>query len=125
MQTKKIKAIWFSRHEPSPAQLADLDIANIEAGMALGAQSITSPEEAAAMARTLRALAKEHGATAVAGVFSTAMLEEAWKNAIFAVQRGDFGGGSISLLAAVNESRTPEGGTSTFAHLRWGEIGVI
>jgi hypothetical protein len=124
MQTK-IKAIWFSRHLPTAAQADELDILNIEEGMALGHMPCTAPEQAAAMARTLRGRAKEHGATAVAGVFATSMLAEAWKNAIFAVQRGDFGGGSISLLAAVNESRTPEGGTPTFAHLRWEEIGVI
>jgi hypothetical protein len=97
----------------------------VEEGMVLGARSISTPEEAAAMARTLRALAKANGAKSVAGVFPTALLAEAWRNAVWAVNRGDFGPGAVGLLAAVNDSRSPEGGKPTFTHLRWEEVGVI
>jgi hypothetical protein len=105
--------------------MAQLDIVNVEEGMALGSISIVEDDEAADMAKKLRAIAINHGATAVAGVFPTAMLGESWLNACHAVMRGDFYGRSISLLASINDTRTPEGSKPTFRHVKFKEIGII
>ena len=121
-------AIWFSRHQPTPEQIDDAarmgwQIVGIPEGMALGAVNID--DNAADVAESIRALAREHGARAVFGVFPTPILALAARAIDAAILSGVSTPEDLGLYAAHNVSRTPEGGKPTFTHKAWHWISMI
>jgi hypothetical protein len=98
-------------------------IVGISEGMALGAVNID--DNAEAVAESIRALAREHGATAVFGVFPTPILALGNQVALAAILDGFLAEGALSLSASHNVSRTPEGGKPTFCHKAWHPVGWL
>jgi hypothetical protein len=108
------KAVWFSRHTPSPAQIEDArnmgyEITRISEGMEMGALNINDEETAQAVVTQLLALCDEACARAVFGVFPTPILHQARKT-------------GVEYFASWNVSRSVEGGKPTFEHYRWLEV---
>ena len=122
-------AIWFSRHNPTDEQVADLAatgiaLERIPEGIALGSTTLTD-ENSEAVIRQLVTLAKASGARRVYGVFSTHIMAKAFDLAMRCVANGDCYPGLITLFAAYNAARTPEGGVATFQHGGWKAVGVL
>ena len=113
------KVIWFSRHAPTVAQLAEIasngeEIAALSEGQALGARVINDDAELCAVVAALVDLANLHAARSIYGVFATPVLESAM---------GEDSG--ICLLAAWNVQRCAEGGKLTFEHKKFCAVGWL
>jgi hypothetical protein len=116
------KALWFSRHEPTPDQLKEIselgyELVEVEEGKALGAVAINSVVELRNLHDNLLRLAIRTGATAVFGVYPVplqSMLFGRW---------GD--GFSVIAYAAWNISRPVEGGKPTFEHFMFKIVGEL
>ncbi len=125
------KAVWFSRHNPTPEQLEEIaskgctlgDIA--PEGERLGEVSIETDADAEAIASAIMAECRAKGAVVVFGVFPTPILTISFDRMVEAVNRGDFFSGTITLYAAHNVQRTPEGGKPTFTHAGWLPVGIL
>ena len=125
-----MNALWFSRHQPSAEQLGEIatkgfTLVDVESGVALGARSIESGDDCRAIVESLLALKAKHSAKAVFGVFPTPILGWAFRDAEQAILLGDWSRSPISLWAAWNVTRTPEGGKPTFCHKTWQTVGVL
>lgn len=123
------KAIWFSRHAPTEAQIAELEergyqIAALDKGMALGAMSMDDDGDVYAVGQALLGLCTETGSVLVAGVFAAPMQEVLYRAAEIAVQAGDWGD-VVPCLAAWNVMRSPDGGKPTFEHRRFVQVGAL
>ena len=124
----KKNAVWFSRHQPTQAQLAECaargwNIVALDEGMELGSLSIMDDGDVNAVGSALLALAKEHTAAVIVGVWASPLQEVIARTAQDAVQRGDWHG--VECYAAWNVSRPTEGGKPVFAHRRFCEVGRL
>lgn len=124
-----MKALWFSRHAPSAAQLAEIaamgyEIAAQEDGLRLGAMNINDDGDLNAVLTALLALAAEHSAEACFGVFAAPVQECLHRTANDAVQAGEWGR-VLTCYAAWNVQRSADGGKPTFSHLRFCCVGAL
>jgi hypothetical protein len=125
----KDKVLWFSRHEITAAQVADLESLRYEVvtdakATALASQNLTLTNYQHVSAQ-LMAIAKEMECHTIAGVFPTLILKEAWDQTRFFVHRSGTLGEGITLLAAHNETRSAEGGKPTFVHGGFFSVGLL
>lgn len=106
----KIKAIWFSRHEPTEQQVRELKDREVSELIRcdLGARNIDTEEQLNSVMRELKKLMSEHGATEVFGVFPTPLL--------YYIRVPEPDGFHASFFAAWNVQRSSEGGKPTFSH---------
>ena len=123
------KAIWFSRHAPTEAQVAEIaamgyEIAALDDGLRLGAMNMTDDGDLSAVLSALLALATEHGAEACFGVFAAPVQECLHRTANDAVQAGEWGPG-LRCYAAWNVQRSADGGRPTFEHRRFCCVGAL
>lgn len=113
-------AIWFSRHQPTESQLAEISamgytLVALPLGIELGSENIESIGHANRLVCELVALCYDNNATAVFGVFATPML------GIMYARTSE----SIPCFAAFNVSRSIEGQKPTFEHKQWIQIGNL
>ena len=123
------KAIWFSRHAPSAAQLAEIaamgyEISAQDVGLRLGSRNLADGYDVHAVLLALLGLAAEHGAEACFGVFAAPMQECLHRTANDAVQAGAWGR-VLTCYAAWNVQRSQDGGKPTFAHRRFCCVGAL
>ena len=123
------KAVWFSRHAPSAAQVTEIaamgyEIAAQEDGLRLGAMNIADDGDLNAVLTALLDLAAEHRAEAVFGVFAAPVQECLHRTASCAVQAGEWGR-VMSCHAAWNVQRSQDGGKPTFEHRRFCCVGAL
>ena len=123
------KAIWFSRHAPSAAQLAEVaamgfEIAAQEDGLRLGAMNLTDDGDLNAVLSAVLGLAAEHGAEACFGVFAAPVQECLHRTANDAVQAGEWPK-ALTCYAAWNVQRSADGGKPTFEHRRFCCVGAL
>lgn len=123
------KAIWFSRHAPTSAQIAELaergyEIAALDKGMSLGGMSMNDDGDVCAVCQATLGLCAETGAKLVAGVFAAPMQEAMFRTASTAVPKGEWHE-AIPCLAAWNVQRSTDGGKPTFEHRRFVQVGVL
>ena len=123
------KAIWFSRHAPTPAQLAEIaamgyEIAGQDVGLRLGARNLADGYDVSAALLALLGLAAEHGAEACFGVFAAPVQECLHRTANDAVQAGEWSK-PLTCYAAWNVQRSQDGGKQTFAHRRFCCVGAL
>jgi hypothetical protein len=121
--TETTPAVWFSRHAPTTAQLADIRIighhlAETQVGMMLGAQPINTFEYRSAMMVAIRELVVKTGAQAVFGVAPTPILN-AMHREVLASRR------TVPFYAAWNVARSADGGKPTFEHFLFEEVGAF
>ena len=129
------KAIWFSRHQPTPEQIEDakrlgFDLAVIPEGMVLGAMSLNDDGDTRAVVTALLGICSKTDAKAIFGVFPTPILCQIHRTAQDAVQRGQNtpqgeGIGDVPCFASWNVQRSQEGGKPTFQHKAWLPIGHL
>ena len=122
--------VWFSRHEPSAAQIAELaesrtTLVAVAEGMALGAMSINTEEDYLLIVSQLKMLVSKHKADSVTGVFTTDFLEDSINYLHNCVARGDFFPGSFSLVGTKNAMRPVEGGRPAYEHRGFGTVGIL
>jgi len=123
-----MNALWFSRHQPTAAQVAEIEargytLVAIEEGMRLGAIPINSTEQVQLVWQDLVALARAgYSAHAVFGVFPVP-LAATWLKA-GTVQACD-GLQPIPTYGAWNVQRSTEGGRPTFCHKEWMHVGFM
>ena len=120
--------IWFSRHQPSAEQLAEIasmgwQIAAIEDGLRLGAMNMQDGGDVLAFGCALMALAAVHDAVAIIGVWTAPMMEALARTAQDSVQLGEWRG--VPCYAAWNISRPVEGGKPVFDHRRFCCVGRL
>jgi hypothetical protein len=125
----KKSALWFSRHAPTSAQVAEIaamgcEIAALDDGLRLGAMTIADDGDLNAVLTALLGLAAKHQAAAVFGVFSAPVQECLHRTAEDAVQRGEWGK-ALPCYAAWNVQRSAEGGKPTFEHRRFCCVGAL
>jgi hypothetical protein len=123
------KAVWFSRHAPSAAQLAEIaamgyEIAAQEDGLRLGAMNLADDGDLNAVLTALMGLAATHGAEACFGVFAAPVQECLHRTANDAVQAGEWGR-VLTCYAAWNVQRSQDGGKPTFEHRRFCCVGAL
>ena len=123
------KAIWFSRHAPTEAQVAEIaamgfEIAAQEDGLRLGATNLADDDDINAVVSELLGLAAEHGAEVCFGVFAAPVQECLHRTANDAVQAGGWGR-VLTCYAAWNVQRSQDGGKPTFEHRRFVQVGAL
>lgn len=129
MSEKVMKnVIWFSRHRPTPVQLAEIagngwQIADLEAGLRLGAINLLDDGDVLAVGSALLAMAAECDAVAIIGVWTAPMQEALAWTAQDSVQLGEWRG--VSCYAAWNVTRPVEGGKPVFEHRRFCCVGRL
>jgi len=106
-------AIWFSRHDPTAAQLKEIgewsyNLVALPEGIQLGSQSINSVEEKNRVLRALSNLVLKNKAMAIFGVFPAPIQEE-----LVIVEHRK---GATNCYSAWNIQRAVEGGKPTFEH---------
>lgn len=111
------KCIWFSRHEITAEQAAEIAAAGYEivedAFIAkLAKVNMTSDEEVMETIRYMMLL-RNSGVQRFYGVFAPAL-----RSALLA-WTGMFGGNAIELWEAWNVQRTPDGGKPSFEHKKF------
>jgi len=121
--TKTTAAVWFSATPPTTEQLVDVrllghHIAEVQAGMIMGAQPINTFEYRDAMMVALRELVDMTGAQAIFGVAPTPILN-AMHREVLGSHR------TVPFYAAWNVQRSVEGGKPTFEHFIFEEVGAF
>jgi len=107
-------ALWFSRHDPTAAQLRDIEngyccwLVAIPEGIRLGNQTINSVADRCEVLRALRELALREKAQAIFGVFPVPIQVEL---VIIELRKG-----ALDCYSAWNVQRAAEGGRPTFEH---------
>lgn len=124
----KKNAIWFSRHQPTQAQLDECaargwNVVALDEGMRLGAMNIMDDGDVHAVGAALLALAQEHSAVAIIGVWTAPMQELLVRTAQDSVQMGWWCG--VPCYAAWNVTRPVEGGKPVFEHRRFCSVGRL
>ena len=118
--TETTPAVWFSRHAPTTAQLADVrllghHLVDVETGMDLGQMAVNSFADRDAMMGALLNYVVRNGAQAVFGVAPTPILN--------AMLRGIMGSKrTVPFYAAWNVARSVEGGKPSFEHFLFEEV---
>jgi hypothetical protein len=107
------KAQWFSRHTPTPEQIADaarigFQLVGIETGRVLGATSMETSADVQSTSGQLETELTSTGAVALFGVFPPP-LRSYWCEI----------GYPTEIWEAWNVQRTVEGGRPTFTHKSW------
>jgi hypothetical protein len=125
---EKRKVIWFSRHEPTADQLRECRqrgwaVVGLDEGMRLGGVAIQDEGDVYAVGKALCALAAEHGADGVIGVWAAPMQEVLYVTARDAIRRG--GADGLECFASWNTSREREGGAPTFSHYKFCNVGWL
>ena len=115
-------AIWFSRHQPTESQLAEINamghaLVALNLGIELGSENIESIGHANRLVCELVALCHDNDAIAVFGVFPTPMLGLMYARSGANVH--------IPCFAAFNISRSIEGQKPSFEHKQWIQIGAL
>jgi|BioPla2DNA2_1021312.scaffolds.fasta_scaffold34125_4 hypothetical protein len=126
-QTKR-NAIWFSRHQPTVAQLAEISamgwqLCKLEDGLRLGAMNLQDDGDVHDVGYALLALAAKAEADAIIGVWTAPMQEVLARTAQDCVQLGEWRG--VPCYAAWNTSRAQEGGKPVFEHRRFCCVGRL
>lgn len=114
-------AIWFSRHQPTESQLAEISakghtLVALNLGIELGSENIESIGHANRLVCELVALCHDNDATAVFGVFATPIL---------GIMYARTNTCAIPCFAAFNISRSIEGQKPSFEHKQWMQIGTL
>lgn len=122
-------AIWFSRHNPSAEQLAEIAgegraLIALEEGIALGSRSIDSEEDRDEVIMRIRELARKHSAHAIYGVFPAPVLAVMCYNYV-GVSYDDTAGRGLHCFSAWNVTRAKEGEKPSFAHKKFLFIGML
>lgn len=121
-------AIWFSRHEPTSEQQAQIllmgfQLNGVTRGMALGALNLSDPAKVEAVMDAVIELGLDYGAVAVFGVFAAPVAEvlflAATPHCSWCKPRG------MACYSAWNVQRSAEGGKPSFEHLRWCAVGRL
>jgi len=123
------KALWFSRHAPSAAQVAEVaamgyEIAAQDDGLRLGSMNLADDGDLNTVLSALLGLAEDHGAEACFGVFAAPVQECLHRTANDAVQAGEWGH-PLTCYAAWNVQRSTDGGKPTFEHRRCCCVGAL
>lgn len=121
--TKTTAAVWFSRHAPTTAQLADVrllghHLVDVETGMDLGQMAVNSFADRDAMMGALLNYVVRNGAQAIFGVAPTPILN-AMHREVLASRR------TVPFYAAWNVARSADGGKPTFEHFLFEEVGAF
>ena len=116
------KALWFSRHAPTPEQVAEIselgfELVGMADGMRLGGIDILSWGEADAVYEGIRKLLRDNAATAVFGVYPAPIQSYISDNTL--------GNSAIPCFEAWNGKRSVEGGVATFKHITFVRVGGI
>lgn len=124
----KKNAIWFSRHQPTTEQLAEIagmgwQIHDLESGLKLGAMNLQDDGDVNAVGSALLAMVSECDAVAIIGVWTAPMQEALSRTAQDSVQLGGWRG--VPCYAAWNISRPVEGGKPVFEHRRFCCVGRL
>lgn len=124
----KKNAIWFSRHQPTQAQLDECaargwNVVALDEGMRLGAMNIMDDGDVHAVGTALLSLAEEHSAVAIIGVWTAPMQELLARTAQDAVQKGEWIG--VECYASWNVTRPTDGGKPVFEHRRFCAVGRL
>lgn len=122
------KATWFSRHTPTPAQVAEAKsmgytLVDIDEGKRIGAFKILDNGDVRSVCTLLLGTASESGASAVFGVFPVPLQGQLARTAQDAVQSGEWQG--VVCYASWNVNRAPEGEKPTFEHAGWVCVGRL
>jgi len=118
------KVIWFSRHEPTPAQVSDMGQTDAPEAVRLikltdlASKTLDSDEDVDSVMDAIR----EHRADAVYGVFPPAIQSEITRESMALAQ--DFGP-HTHFHGAWNVNRAEEGERPSFEHLRFVVVGCI
>ena len=120
--------IWFSRHQPTTAQIDEAarrgwEIVALDDGLRLGAMNLLDDGDVHAVGTALLALAEDHDAVAIIGVWTAPMQEALARTAEDSVQNGEWYG--VPCYAAWNISRPVEGGKPVFEHRRFCCVGRL
>ncbi len=120
--------LWFSRHQPTPEQLSEIashgwQIAGIDDGIKLGAMNLMDDGDVHAVGTALLALAQEHSAVAIIGVWTAPMQELLVRTAQDSVQMGWWCG--VPCYAAWNVTRPVVNGSPRFEHRRFCSVGRL
>ena len=124
----KKNVLWFSRHQPTAAQLAECEqrgwnVVALDQGMELGTRNILDDGDVYAIGQALLVLAADHDASAIVGVWAAPMQEALARTAQDAVQIGEWQG--VVCYAAWNVTRPAEGGKPVFEHRRFCAVGRL
>ena len=122
-------ALWFSRHAPIAAQLAEIaamgfEIVAQEDGITLGFMNLSNDGDVHSVLSALLDLADEHKAAACFGVFAAPVQECLNHTADDSVQAGEWGK-ALPCYAAWNVQRSQDGGKPTFEHRRFCCVGAL
>jgi len=117
------KAIWFSRHEPTAAQKAEIEkrgykLIHVEEGKRLGSMPINSEEDLSIIIAEICALEPD----AVFGVFPAPLQGEITEKAATNWLNGT---SSVPCFEAWNVNRAPEGERPQFTHKRFVWVGDL
>jgi hypothetical protein len=117
------KAIWFSRHDPTPRQIVDArrwgyDLIVTPQGKALGAMELRSGGDVVFCIHDLLVHAGEQEADAIFGVFPTPIIS-------FLVRAARDTCPGIPCYSSWNVARSREGGQPTFEHYEWCYVGDL
>jgi hypothetical protein len=99
-------------------------IAAQDDGLRLGAMNLADDGDLNAVLSAVLALAAEHDAEAVFGVFAAPVQECLHRTANDAVQAGEWGT-PLACYAAWNVQRSQDGGKPTFEHRRFCCVGAL
>ena len=124
----KKNVLWFSRHQPTSAQLAECEqrgwnVVALDQGMELGARNILDDGDVYAIGEALLGLAADHNAAVIIGVWTAPMQEALARTAQDAVQKGEWSG--VECYAAWNVTRPAEVGKPAFEHRRFCAVGRL
>lgn len=118
----KMNAIWFSRHRPTAAQLAEIgemgfSLVALDEGLRLGAVNLADDAMLESTLAQLGALARANKADAVFGVFPAPIQERLVDGAVTGV--------GAPCYASWNVQRSVEGGKPAFEHKRFCAAGLL
>jgi len=122
-----MKAVWFSRHNPTPEQIQNasemgFEIVGIEEGKIAGAMEIKNDYSRNEVVDKIGEMIKKYSPSAIFGVPSTPIISIMYHN-----MRPAFTQAFVvyPFYAAWNIQRSIEGQKPTFSHYSWEKIGEM